>query len=817
MRRILIFLIVLSFYSIQTNAQAYQWAKQFAANYSIGTDVVTDNNLNVISSGWFNDSVDLDPGPNTHWVYESAINSSYNAYLSKLDQNGSFVWGFSYEDGSQTGYTRIYAIDVDNQDNIIVMGQFRDSVDLDFGVGVFKLYDNNNNNSYLDNIFIAKYDPSGNFIWGKGLHSSNTVNGYGIWGHSLKVDANNDVVLSGHFRDTVDFDPGPGVYNLVGNFVSTSTYYGNKFLLKLSSAGNFIWVRDWAQSGNWNNNNGWYGGNELDVDANNNIFFPIVYTDSFDADPLLPISMAYSNGLRDVSLLKVSPTGTMLWHKEIGGPNHDYCNSLATDPSGNIFYSIGVAGNTAIDMDPGPGVFMVNWVNNNWGKVILKLDNNGNFIWALKNLDHNWGSGWYGEGIATDTSGSLYLTTRINAGWNTNQFDLNPGPNAYLVTSNGLYDIAFQNLDGNGNFVWGGVMGGVGNDLSTDICTDKNRGVYLTGWFHQTADFDPTPDTSFMTHTHGSTDAFVVKLNNCNVAKSTVYQACDSVVYNSQVFYHDTAWQAHYPAWNGCDSAHATVIDVKTFTNDTLVVDTCKYYFWNGNTYTTTGVYTHNYGLPSGCDSTITLVLTIDNGSVQSINLSDCDSASFNGVSYNVTGQYTQLYNNTFGCDSNFIINFTKTAADTSITVAGPANLVANATSATYQWINCSNLQPILGETNVFFNASVSGSYACVVTQNGCTDTSSCYNLEAWPNAIQEYNILSKVYPNPSKGSYHLELDKEYKNVQLEIRSMSGQLVWKKNFKQLKETNINIEKAAGVYMLYIKQGERAQVKKLLKW
>ncbi len=814
LRKTSFLVLIISVFTIQVDAQAFQWAKQFAAMYSVGTDIVTDHNRNIISAGWFRDSVDLDPGINTHWVHESTNSSNYNSYLSKLDANGTFVWGYSYTSYDTNSYTRIYSVDVDGQNNIVVIGQYRDSIDLDFGAGIFMLYDHGVNSTFWTNLFIAKYDPNGNFIWGKGLHSTSGGN-HGLWGHGLKVDANDEIIISGQFHDTVDFDPGPGTYNLVATSFLTNPSYGNKFLLKLTANGNFIWVRDWKEIGNWNNSSSWWGSNELDVDGNNNIYFPIVYTDSLDIDPALPVNMIYSNGLRDVTLLKVSPTGNLVWHKEIGGPNNDYCHSLATDPTGNIIYEVTTASIGSIDFDPGPSIFMLNWTSN-WGKAILKLDNNGNFIWALKNLDHSWGGGWYGDGLATDTAGSIYITTRINSTWSNNVFDLNPGPNAYLVSSNGSWDVAFQNLDGNGQFIWGGVIGGSNVDWCSDICTDNARGVYLTGHFMDKADFDPTPDTSYMTATPSLHDAYIVKLNNCNVTKSVVYQACDSVWYNNQYYYKDTIMQAHYPAWNGCDSAHTIVINVKMPSHDTIHVDTCNSYFWNGNTYINTGFYTHNFGLTTGCDSIVTLDLTIRYKSTETLHLDLCDSMTINGVTYNSPGFYTQVLTNVAGCDSILSINLAAAPVDTSITRGG-STLTSNAVGATYQWIDCSTMLPIPNETNVFFNAGESGNYACVITQNGCTDTSFCYNMIVFPSSVGESRIRSHLYPNPSKGNYHIKFDRNYQNVQLELRSISGQLIWRRNYNELEETDFSINQAAGVYMLYIQQGEHRQVEKLVKW
>lgn len=801
--------------TLGANAQTYQWSRNFASSYSIGTDIVTDDNFNVISAGWFHDSVDLDPGAGLHWVYENSLTANYNAYLSKLDQNGAFVWGYTYEVDS-TSYNRIFSIDVDHQNNILVLGQYHDSIDLDFGPGVFILNDNNSN-PHWNNLFVAKYDPNGNLIWGKGLNSTNNTNIDGLWGYTLKTDGSNNIIISGRFHDTVDFDPGPGIHNMVSSNPITTNYAGNQFLLKLAPNGSFIWVRDWNNLGNWtNNNNNVYGGHELDLDTNNNIFFPVVFSDSMDVNPQASVDMIHSNGMSDVSFLKMSPSGSLVWHKEVGGPFDDYCNSLATDPMGNIFYSIKLQGAVPIDLDPGPGTFIMNWTNNTWRKVVLKLDNGGNFIWAIKNLDHNYG-GSYGEGIATDTAGSIYLTTMINPNLNnSNSIDLNPGPNIYYVSSHGGYDIAFQNLDANGQFIWGGVMGGVAYDFNTDICTDKAQGVYMNGYFHLDADFNPTPDSNYLFYTPLNSDAFVVKLKKCNVYETQVYDGCDSVIYNNQVYYGDTTLQNHYPAWNGCDSVHSAIIKIVHY-NDTLKVDTCNQYLWNGISYSTSGFYTLNYLTFEGCDSITNLDLTINHDTLIALALTDCDSALVNGVWYNTNGVYQQFYSNMHGCDSIYSINFTLLTVDTSITINGISSLQANATSAKYQWIDCSTMQPILGDTNSIFNAQIPGSYACIVTENGCTDTSSCYSLNFIPESVSNNYLLSRLYPNPSKGSYHLELDKIYKNVRLEIRNMSSQLIWKQDYSMLKETNININKPAGVYMLYIKQDEQTQVKKLLKW
>jgi len=201
----------------------------------------------------------------------------------------------------------------------------------------------------------------------------------------------------------------------------------------------------------------------------------------------------------------------------------------------------------------------------------------------------------------------------------------------------------------------------------------------------------------------------------------------------------------------------------------------------------------------------------------QTIQLNICSDTMINGVLYTRSGLYTQNYNSFIGCDSNVSFDLTRYTVDTSISYGPNHSLTAGATSATYQWLDCGTLLPIPGATNASYTATQWGKYACIVTQNGCTDTSECKLLMVAPKGVADYSILSRLYPNPSKKSYRLVLDKNYGDVQLEIRTMSGQLVWSQNFRNLKETTLTLNEPSGVYMLYIKQENRTFVKKLMKY
>ena len=108
---------------------------------------------------------------------------------------------------------------------------------------------------------------------------------------------------------------------------------------------------------------------------------------------------------------------------------------------------------------------------------------------------------------------------------------------------------------------------------------------------------------------------------------------------------------------------------------------------------------------------------------------------------------------NVSGCDSVMTISVTINDVDTSVT-AGPDNIVANATGATFDWLNCDSAYASTGNTNNIITGT--GTFAVEVTQNGCVDTSACYSITL---SIEEFeNGDFKIYPNPTDGNFSINL-----------------------------------------------------------
>jgi hypothetical protein len=114
-----------------------------------------------------------------------------------------------------------------------------------------------------------------------------------------------------------------------------------------------------------------------------------------------------------------------------------------------------------------------------------------------------------------------------------------------------------------------------------------------------------------------------------------------------------------------------------------------------------------------------------------------------------------------------------------------PSNLIAImmdnsasavATGVTYQWINCAGNVPIAGATNQSFSASESGSFAVIVSDGECSDTSECFTADL--SGIDGLNTSGfSIVPNPSNGIINIELATTISNAMITITALNGQVI----------------------------------------
>jgi hypothetical protein len=114
---------------------------------------------------------------------------------------------------------------------------------------------------------------------------------------------------------------------------------------------------------------------------------------------------------------------------------------------------------------------------------------------------------------------------------------------------------------------------------------------------------------------------------------------------------------------------------------------------------------------------------------------------------------------NSAGCDSIITLNLVINTVDITVIDTSPV-LTANASGAQYQWVDCEDdYSEIDGETGQSFTATSGGSYAVVVTENNCADTSSCYTVvvTGTPSISGAISHGVHLYPNPSSDILTVE------------------------------------------------------------
>jgi len=251
------------------------WAKSIGGNSSeYAQSICLDSLGNVYTTGSFNGTADFNPGSGT---YNLSSAGKKDIFIQKMDSSGNFIWAKSFG-GAEDDFAN--SIFVDNSGNVLTTGGFRAVADFDPGTGVYNLTSEN----YSD-IFIQKLAPSGNFIWAKSFGGASSE-----YGNSICLDATGNVYTTGFFGNTVDFDPGTGIYNLS---TTSPGYFKDVFVQKLNASGNFIWAKSFGGIED-------DFGNSINLDADGNVYTTGVFKRLVDFNLGAGINHYFSKGKNDV-------------------------------------------------------------------------------------------------------------------------------------------------------------------------------------------------------------------------------------------------------------------------------------------------------------------------------------------------------------------------------------------------------------------------------------------------------------------------------------------------------------------------------------
>jgi len=192
---------------------------------------------------------------------------------------------------------------------------------------------------------------------------------------------------------------------------------------------------------------------------------------------------------------------------------------------------------------------------------------------------------------------------------------------------------------------------------------------------------------------------------------------------------------------------------------------------------------------------------------------STCGTYNFNGQLLTSAGSYIDTIFSTSGCDSIIYLDLSITPINDFVQRLSNAVLTANESGAQYQWIECNTGSPLVGDTNQRFTATSNGNYAVIITQNGCSDTSSCFEL-TYVGMDEFSEKFVGVYPNPNNGSFTIELHNST-IARLHILNLQGQVVYQSGSESEERVEVNLDVDPGIYFLQIENENGMVTKKIV--
>lgn len=461
---------------------SWLWAGNFGGTKEVRAyNIAVDGIGGVYTTGSFLGTADFDSDTTTSYNLTSAGTANADLYISKLDSSGNFVWAKNIGIASEE---IAYSLVTDDFANLYVTGVFSGTVDFDPGPNTVNLI-----SAGAKDVFVLKLDSAGNFVWARNVGGASEDVAFAVG-----LDALNNILVTGSFTTTADFDPGPLTYNL--------TTSGNRdvFVLKLNDEGDFVWAKKMGGS-----DQEW--ANAIAVDADGNVYTTGKFAGTADFDPSNVSSdsitaMQYD----DIFISKLDSSGNHLWAVSFPGNGTDVGNALSADEPGKLYITGRFAGTA--DFDPSPSTAFNITASGGYDNYICKLTSGGNFVW-VKNFDG--AADETGQSLAFDNSGNGAI---ISSGSFSGTTDFNPGSGTSAITSAGTVDTYISKLDTAANFVWVKTIGGSDTDYNCFIAKSATGKLYAVGTFNSLNITFDTHLVSNINTTFTAFDVFVAKLDN---------------------------------------------------------------------------------------------------------------------------------------------------------------------------------------------------------------------------------------------------------------------------------------------------------------
>lgn len=342
----------------------------------------------------------------------------------------------------------------------------------------------------------------------------------------------NKIVVGSFSGKNVAFD---------GSHLLSTGIEANGFIAKYNSKNEIIWIKSIGGSKHEETHSAVDQVADVLIDSENNIYIladiDSFVTDVIDLDPEHPspksiikneIYNAWDHSWRfntNIILAKYSPEGSLLFYKEIKG--EELFNSgyrLGFDQNQNILLTGSLGGFTiTLDFDisktyPNDADLIIS--DDCHTSFIARYSRNGEFI-DVKGI----GGGTVRElDVHSAASGNFYITGNYHSGKGLKLFikDGTPYKTPKSMTmedcSGYKEDIFIAKYNSSGKVQWAKTINSMLYDRATEILTDENENVYVTGCFRgSSVDFDLDNTLAYDTKTSASGGtAFIAKYEPVN-------------------------------------------------------------------------------------------------------------------------------------------------------------------------------------------------------------------------------------------------------------------------------------------------------------
>jgi len=396
---------------------AHQWSKRLGGTVTDeALQVASDSENNIVAVGQITIDADLNGDGDTTdpWEAPAGVHGEYDIFISKFDSSGTHLWAIRL---GGTGGDAARGVTVDHEDSIIVTGFMDDAADLNGDGDTTDPGETQEDIHGEKDIFISKFNSSGDPQWAKRLGGSYTDRGC-----SIAHDNENNIIVTGHINRNVDLN---------GDYVSSSLVTGERsetfqesddiFIAKFDSlSGELAWAR---RLGGGLIDNAYH----VSVDRYDDIVLIGRVYGSTDLNasgvidtglPEDPSDSCY--GGSDIVIAKFDSQGNHLWARRLGGSENDEGHGLAVDGSGAVFVTGMVTGNADLNGNGSSddGGAEDEGVYGGGDVFIAKFSRHGDPLWSKR-----LGSSSYlpfedledmGLGITVNGSGDLIIGGYVN-------------------------------------------------------------------------------------------------------------------------------------------------------------------------------------------------------------------------------------------------------------------------------------------------------------------------------------------------------------------------------------------------------------------